>query len=242
MPNRSAKAWARSSEREPTATTCWRVCRDSASTNDPAIRPGASTPQRSGGASIGFGVRASGKDAGNSVTHGMLPCTCDRRVFSSGPACDRRAAADTPSQLRNFDATRRPRHVGVARITDHQMYVHLAEGSPGRRSSGGGGKREPGANPGLPRSGEWERQPSHRACQVRCVSTGGSSSNAPGKRRPVGPRDHPIPLPTSPKTCLRDAFRTWNASVARPRGRVGAKRATPAVAAASPPWSSVSGS
>src|SRR5664279_4685022 len=59
--------------REPTATTRCRLCRGIASTKAPAIRPGASTPHRSGGASIGLGVRAVGNTAEKSITVGMLP-------------------------------------------------------------------------------------------------------------------------------------------------------------------------
>ncbi|GAA4212370.1 hypothetical protein GCM10022220_35620 [Actinocatenispora rupis] len=74
------------------------------------------------------------------------------------------------------------------------MWCHRAVSAPvygvacswfGFRFGGGRGKREPGAIPGLSRSGEWERPPSH--------STGPRS----GKRRPVGTST----TPTSPKTC-----------------------------------------
>jgi hypothetical protein len=65
-----------------------------------------------------------------------------------------------------------------------------------------GGNREPGANPGLPRSGERERQPSGPCAQAR-----GSSSTGPfrpGKRRPVGGASDGA-VPVSPKTCQRAA-------------------------------------
>jgi len=77
-----------------------------------------------------------------------------------------------------------------------------------RPRQGRRGNREPGANPGLPRSGKWERPPSaaHRLRSVRGDSTGVRghpiSVRGAGKRRPVG---GPQASPPSPKTCQRTA-------------------------------------
>lgn len=60
MPWLCANCWARSREREPHATTCWRVCRSTAATVFAAMRPGAITPHRSVGASAGSGMRLVG--------------------------------------------------------------------------------------------------------------------------------------------------------------------------------------
>ena len=57
MPTRSANSFADATEREPTATTCWRVLRRSEPMNRSAIHPVPSTPQRRAGAAIGSGAR-----------------------------------------------------------------------------------------------------------------------------------------------------------------------------------------
>src|SRR4029453_3348033 len=67
MPQRAAKAAARSRSREATATTAWRVLRRSDPTKRSAIHPGPSTPQRSGGATIGSGVRGGGSVDGGDM-------------------------------------------------------------------------------------------------------------------------------------------------------------------------------
>src|SRR5512132_524811 len=67
MPQRAAKAAARSRSREATATTGWRVLRRSDPTKRSAIQPGPSTPQRRGGASIGSGVRGGGSVVGRGM-------------------------------------------------------------------------------------------------------------------------------------------------------------------------------
>jgi hypothetical protein len=79
------------------------------------------------------------------------------------------------------------------------MVLHAAgSAGPGAR----GGKRESGVNPGLPRSGERERQSSESCAQAR----GGNSTgpDQPGKRRPVGGVNGDA-APVSPKTCQRAA-------------------------------------
>jgi len=69
-------------------------------------------------------------------------------------------------------------------------------------------------NPGLPRSGERERQPSQSCAQAR----GGNSTgpDQPGKRRPVGGVNDDA-APVSPKTCQR-AARDKRARRLRSRG------------------------
>ena len=64
--------------------------------------------------------------------------------------------------------------------------------------------REPGANPGLPRSGDRERPPSPRA--ARRARRGPALGVEPGKRWPVGVCRSRQP-PESPKTCHRCADR-----------------------------------
>src|SRR4051794_33927904 len=74
------------------------------------------------------------------------------------------------------------------------MVVHAAGSLP---NPGTRGKREPGVSPGLPRSGEWERQPSTKHWVRRF---------GPGKRRSVGVDGEPSDgAPMSPKTCQRTA-------------------------------------
>ena len=102
------------------------------------------------------------------------------------------------------------------------MVFHAAgsAGSPAR-----GGKREPGGNPGLPRSGERERQPSESCAQAR----GGNSTgpDQPGKRRPVGSVNGDA-APVSPKTCqraARDNARGGSGRAGRPTSTAPAQKA-----------------
>ena len=82
MPKRSAKASARSADRDPTATTRCRVWRWTASAKAWAMPPGARIPQRIGGASAGSGTRLAGKAVGRALaTAGMThPHLCVTRV------------------------------------------------------------------------------------------------------------------------------------------------------------------
>ena len=88
-----------------------------------------------------------------------------------------------------------------------------------------GGKREPGESPGLPRSGERERQPSESCAQAR----GGNSTgpDQPGKRRPVGSVNGDA-APVSPKTCqraARDNARGGSGRAGRPTSTAPAQKA-----------------
>ena len=103
------------------------------------------------------------------------------------------------------------RHNMWALVTDRHPCIVLIElVRPPRQ--GGRRKREPGASPGLPRSGEWERKPSRSTGRQR-----------PGKRRPVG-ADRPVPV--SPKTCQLARPHRVAARVRGPEGGRAATRAT----------------
>src|ERR1700723_3446872 len=102
------------------------------------------------------------------------------------------------------------------------MVFHAA-GSAGPQARGG--KREAGENPGLPRSGERERQPSESCAQAR----GGNSTgpDQPGKRRPVGGVNGDA-APVSPKTCqraARDNARGGSGRAGRPTSAAPAQKA-----------------
>ena len=70
-------------EREATAYTCCRVCRTIASLKRCAIHPVPSTPHRSGGASIGSGVRGAGSASGKAMSPVVL-VVVSRSVGSRG--------------------------------------------------------------------------------------------------------------------------------------------------------------
>ena len=102
-------------------------------------------------------------------------------------------------------ADRRNRHADTTSGARNPSAFHIwcsTQLVPLAHKQARGGKREPGESPGLPRSGERERQPSESCAQAR----GGNSTgpDQPGKRRPVGSVNGDA-APVSPKTCQRAA-------------------------------------